>query len=122
LMQALASSRAVVFPSEWYESYPIAIVEAMAHGKPVIASDLGSIPSIVEHEVNGLLFKPGDPQALATQIDRLWSDDSLQERLEAGAKAAYEAKMAPEANYRTLMQIYEAAIESRKTRSPGRRD
>ena len=72
----------------------------MAHGKPVIATNLGSIPSIVRHEVNGLLFRPGDSADLAQQIGRLWSEDDLQSRLESGAKATYKAEMTPEKNYR----------------------
>jgi glycosyltransferase involved in cell wall biosynthesis len=116
LIRGVAGARAVVFPSEWYESYPITIVEAMAHGKPVIASDLGSIPSIVRDEVNGLLFRPGDAGDLADKIGRLWRDDRLQTRLETGARATYEAEMTPEKNYGQLLRIYESAIASRSGR------
>lgn len=121
LIRGVEGSRAVIFPSEWYESYPITIVEAMAHGKPVIASDLGSIPSLVRHEVNGLLFTPGDAKDLANQISRLWGDEDLQRQLESGARATYEAEMTPEANYEKLLRIYETAIASRaagQRRSP----
>ena len=119
LVRGVAGSRAVVFPSEWYESYPITIVEAMAHGKPVIASDLGSIPSIVRHEVNGLLFRPGDWEDLAEKITRLWQDDDLQGRLESGARAIYEAEMSSEENYKQLIRIYEKAIVARGGRRRG---
>ena len=116
LIRGVAGSRAVIFPSEWYESYPITIVEAMAYAKPVIASDLGSIPSIVRDEVNGLLFRPGDSEDLAEKIARLWQDDDLQARLESGARAIYETEMTPEGNYGQLFRIYENAIASRRGR------
>jgi len=110
LDEAIAGSRAVVFPSEWYESYPLAIVEAMAFGKPVVASNLGGAATIVRDEVNGLLFPPGDAEALARCLARLWSDDGLQTRLEAGARLTYHAEMAPQANYDRLMAAYAMAI------------
>ena len=110
LDEAIAGSRAVVFPSEWYESYPLAIVEAMAFGKPVVASNLGGAATIVRDEVNGLLFPPGDAEALARCLVRLWSDDGLQTRLEAGARITYNAEMAPQANYDRLMAAYAMAI------------
>jgi len=111
LDQAIAGSRAVVFPSEWYESYPLAIVEAMAFGKPVVASDLGGAATIVRDGINGLLFPPGNARELARCLERLWSDEQLQSRLEAGARRTYAEEMAPESNYERLMAAYQMAME-----------
>jgi len=114
LVRTIASSRAVIFPSEWYESYPISIIEAQAHSKPVIASDIGSMPTIVKNEQNGLLFEAGNPAALTECVLRLWADNELQVKLERGALEAYESNMSPEKNYDQLLAIYQRAIESRK--------
>jgi glycosyltransferase involved in cell wall biosynthesis len=119
LLRSLASARAVVFPSEWYESFPLSIVEAMALGKPVIASNIGSMPTIIQNEVNGLLFEAGNAHSLAQAMRRLWDDDQLQRRLEIGAGATYEASMTPEIGYRTLIEIYESAIRLRKRQASG---
>lgn len=113
LIEALATSRALIFPSEWYESYPLAIVEAFSMRKPVIASDLGSMPAIIEHGVNGMLFNPGDALDLAKAMEHLWSDDELQERFERGATDTYNEHMTPEAGHASLIQIYEKAIHRR---------
>ena len=55
----LADARALLVPSRWYEGSPRAIVEALAAGVPVIASDIGGLPEHVEDGVNGLLVEPG---------------------------------------------------------------
>ena len=47
----------------------MSILEAMAHGKPVIASAIGGIPELVEHDDTGLLFRPGDVQALSDLLN-----------------------------------------------------
>jgi glycosyltransferase involved in cell wall biosynthesis len=120
ILENFANARALVFPSEWYESYPISIVEAMAHGKPVISSNIGGMLSIITDEKNGLFFEVGDPDSLSDQMKRLWSDDELYARLSEGARKTYEEQMSPEANYELLMGIYQKAIDSRKTNRTGR--
>ncbi|MGD8752532.1 MAG: glycosyltransferase family 4 protein, partial [Anaerolineales bacterium] len=66
----IRKSIAVVVPSVSYESFGLVILESLATGTPVIASDLGSLSHLVEDEKNGLLFRPGDSQDLQNKI--LW--------------------------------------------------
>ncbi len=63
--------RGVVVPSIWYENAPYAVMEAMARGKPVIASDIGGLSELVEDGVTGLLCAPQQPGALAAAIAQL---------------------------------------------------
>jgi len=67
LMQALD---VVVVPSD-EEAFGLVLLEAMANSRPLIASDSGAIPEIVAHDINGLLFRPGDPDSLARAITDL---------------------------------------------------
>ncbi len=119
ILEEISESAAVVLPSEWYESYPNVIVEAMAHGRPVIASRLGSIPEIVTDGENGLLFEAGNPVSLAEAAVRLLADEPLRRRLERGALATYEAEMTPAMQYARLLETYESAKARRAAR--GRR-
>lgn len=80
----LAEIDVLVVPSLWYENTPLVIYSAMAAGCPVIASDLGGMSEVVEHNVNGLLVCPGDPQELAKAIMRLVEERDLLERLSSG--------------------------------------
>ena len=86
---ALRQHDALVFPSRYFfDGHPGAIIEAFMAGLPVIASDLPGPCEIVRHEVNGLVVRTGDANALAVAMIRLSSDGALRRRLAAGARAS----------------------------------
>jgi len=67
------------------EGIPTVIMEAMAAGTPVVASDLSGIPELVVHEESGLLTTPGDSNAIADAIERILANPKLAERLAGNA-------------------------------------
>ncbi|MCI0580717.1 MAG: glycosyltransferase [Chloroflexi bacterium] len=69
------------------EGIPVALMEAMASGVPVVASRLSGIPELVEDGVTGLLVAPGDALAIAAALARLLADPTLRQRLGAGGRA-----------------------------------
>jgi len=78
----------VVAPS-YYESFGMAALEAEACGRPVVASAVGGLPAVVEHDRTGLLVPPGDHEALAAAVSLLLEDRAQAERLgQAAARAA----------------------------------
>jgi glycogen synthase len=81
----LARAAAVVLPSR-REGLPMVLLEAMAHGRAVVATPVGGIPSLVEDGVTGLLVPVGDPEALRAAIDRLLADPELRRRLGRAAR------------------------------------
>jgi glycosyltransferase involved in cell wall biosynthesis len=72
------------------EGLPLALIEAMFAGKPVVASDVGGIPEVVTNEREGLLVPAGNPAALAAALTRLFLDDGLAERLRTAARRRAE--------------------------------
>ena len=79
----------LVFPSRYaFDGHPGVIIEAFMAGLPVVASDLPGPAEIVHHEVNGLIVKTGDADALATAMIRLSTDGALHRQLAAGAQAS----------------------------------
>lgn len=82
--EVLADSDVLVVPSLWYENSPMVIQEAHALGVPVIASDLGALAEKVHHEVDGLLFPPGDVLALQRTLQRILDEPDLLPRLRSG--------------------------------------
>jgi glycosyltransferase involved in cell wall biosynthesis len=75
-----------------HELFGLALVEAMARGCPVIASDAASLPEIVTPEVDGLLVPPNRPEAIGAAILRLRADRELWARLARGARQTVEAR------------------------------
>jgi glycosyltransferase involved in cell wall biosynthesis len=71
------------------EGMPLAVLEALRQGIPVIASRTGGIPEVICDGANGLLFPPGNDLALAKALQRFLDDDSLRARLRAGTRATF---------------------------------
>jgi GT2 family glycosyltransferase/glycosyltransferase involved in cell wall biosynthesis len=80
----LAEIDVLVFPSIWEEASGLGALEALAAGVPVVASRIGGIPEFVRHDLNGLLFSPGDAADLARQLRRLREEPDLLPRLRGG--------------------------------------
>ncbi|MBB6030465.1 glycosyltransferase [Oceanithermus desulfurans] len=79
-----------LLPSDW-EGVPLVVLEAMAAGKPVVATSVGGVPELVKDEKTGILISPGDPETLAGAILRLARDSDLRRRMgEAAHKWALE--------------------------------
>lgn len=82
LVQAYQSADAVILPSTTNaESFGMTLLEAMSCGRPVIGSNVGGIPTLLQDGTNGLLVAPGDADALAKTIRRLIQDPSLARKL-----------------------------------------
>lgn len=81
----LAAMDIFVLPSRW-EGLPLAIIEAMMAGLPVLATGVGGVPELVEDGVTGLLVPPRDPEALAWALARLLSDPPVRRRMGAAGR------------------------------------
>ena len=79
-----ASAGVVVVPSLFYETFCYAAAEALLDRRPVVASAIGAIPELVEHEVSGLLVPPGDADALGDAVDRALIDPRAATWAQAG--------------------------------------
>ena len=75
-----------MFPSR-QEGLPVSLLEAMAHGCPVVATRVGGIPQLVEHGRTGLLVPPRDPAALRAAIETVLADPELGRRMGREARA-----------------------------------
>jgi phosphatidylinositol alpha-mannosyltransferase len=86
----LAGAEAFVAPALGQESFGMVLVEAMAAGVPVVASDIAGYREVVRHEVDGILVPPGDPARLAEGVSRVLSDPALAKRLREAGRARAE--------------------------------
>ena len=88
------------------EGLGVVLIEALAHGVPVIASASGGIVDIVRHEQTGLLVPPGDPAQLAAAITRLAADPALRQRLAAAGREHVAANFAWDPIIDRLVGLY----------------
>ena len=110
LKKLLEGASCVVLPSEWYENCPMSLLEAFASAKPVIGTDIGGIPELIENGEDGIVVPPGDHQALADAIRTLWENP---EQAKAMGQAGFEKvkeRHSPEKHYQGLISIYESAL------------
>ena len=99
----------LVSPSECYETFGRVVIEAYARGTPVVVSDLGAVPELVEPGRTGLLAAPGDPAQLADTVASVWERPGELTTMGLAARRAFEARYTAERNYARLMEIYAAA-------------
>lgn len=97
---------AVVVLASQMEGLPNVVLEAMAHGKPVIATPVGGIPSLVADGETGYLVPVGDVQALRAAIDRVLADRDLRRRLGAAARARVSRYCSWERVTEQTLEIY----------------
>jgi len=80
------AAKVVAVPSRWPEPFGMVGLEAMTHGRPVVAFDVGGIPDWLEHGVTGLLAPEQDTKALARAIEQLFTDDRLAQKMGLSAR------------------------------------
>ena len=105
---------ATILPCNWFEIFGMTNIESFANGKPVIASNIGGIPEIVEHNVNGLLFEPANVEQLRECILKYWNNPELV--VEHGEKG-YEKVLThytEDIYYEKLIKLYEETINEYK--------
>ena len=107
----LRNALCLVLPSEWYENFPVTVLEAFMAEKPVVASRMGGLPYIVEEGKSGLLFEAGQVDELAQKVQYLVEHPEDAARLGHCGRHLSETKYGPSEAYRNLMGIF-AQIQS----------
>ncbi|MFZ0758872.1 MAG: glycosyltransferase family 4 protein, partial [Candidatus Sulfotelmatobacter sp.] len=95
-----------VVPSEWYENFPIVVLEYFAGAKPVIASRIGGLPYVVEEGKTGALFEAGNAADLMNKVRRLRANPEEAEAMGRRGRQLAETKYGPQESYDSLMQIF----------------
>lgn len=113
--ELMKDATCLIFPSRWYEGHPKTIVESLACGTPVIASNLGAIPEALP-DGHDLFFEAGNPFTLATTVGR-YLDRNEQQWYRAAARQTFFDRYTADANYRQLMTAYRAACLVRDQRA-----
>lgn len=110
VMRLLSNCRFAVLPSECYENFPFAVIEAFSCGKPAIGTRVGGIPEIIKNWETGLLFESGDSDELSLKIKFFITHPDKAEKMGKVARTFVEKELNVEKHYQELIEIYERAI------------
>ncbi|MDD3225119.1 MAG: glycosyltransferase family 4 protein [Clostridium sp.] len=109
-LNIVEQSKAIIVPSQWYEGFPMTIVEAYSMGVPVIGGNIGNLNSIIKDEFNGLIFKYDDSKELVKAVKKLETNEDLILNLRKGAFKTYKDNYTEDKNYDLLYGIYNNLI------------
>ena len=112
LQRLLRSASVMALPSRWYENMPLAVLEAFAAGLPVVASDLGGLPELIERDVDGQVVPAEDPGALGEALAALMADPKRAFSMGRAARDKAKNSFGPGPHLERLDAIYQEAIES----------
>ncbi len=102
-----------VVPSVWQEGFGLAVVEAMARGKPVVATRVGGIPEIIRDGVTGLLVPPGDESALANAIGSLLENRETAAEMGRNARRDVADRFTPESQLSRHVELVAERLPGR---------
>lgn len=106
LKKLIRESRFSIYPSEWYENCPFSVMESQMYGTPVLGSDIGGIPELIQVNKTGELFESGNASQLKEKIENLWSNEELTYKYSQNCR---------ENNYDTISEYYEKIIKIYKS-------
>lgn len=107
----LTASDIFVLASRDREGQGVAILQAMAYGVPVVATDVGGIPEVVQHGQNGRLVKPRDPRGLADALLGLMHDRETRVRLSHAGRETFEELFDARHMIQRLERVYEECVK-----------
>jgi len=110
ILRAIKDARALVMPSEWYETSGISILEAAAAGRTAIVTKNTAMQDIVKYDKNCQTFQMGSAKALACCIEKVCSDVSLAEHLGRGARLYLDRVHSAEVQYKKIKNLYSQII------------
>ena len=113
----LAAADLFVLPS-LSEGFPFVLLEALAMGRPVVASRVNGVPELIEDHKTGLLVPPRDPQALARAIRDMLSDQTAASKMGAAGRAVVQERLTVDRMVANTTAIFDAAMQDAGVQSP----
>ena len=106
LRDLIANAMVVVVPSEWHENSPYVVLEALALGTPVVASNVGGIPEVIDDNTNGMLVPPGNPKALAQVLEHMLGDKANLSEMGRAGRERVEGEYSEKRHLTALSHAY----------------
>ena len=107
LEEIIKGARYTLIPSVWYDNLPNTALESFQYSKPVIASNIGSLPELVLDGVNGYLFEAGNAEQLREKVLLLDAEETVA-KMGAASRTRLEDRFAPGTHYDALMRVFDS--------------
>jgi glycosyltransferase involved in cell wall biosynthesis len=117
VQRLMLAASVVVVPSRWYENQPMVVLEALAHGVPVVGSALGGMPELIEPGATGDLVPANDPHALATALTPYVRDPGHGFAMRDTARATIVSEFSPERHLERITAGYALARRTMQARA-----
>jgi glycosyltransferase involved in cell wall biosynthesis len=111
VLDRLAAARVAVLPARWYENQPLGVLEAMACGTPMVVTDMGGLPELVQDGLTGVVVPPEDPAALATALRQVRGDAAA--TMGNAARRVARADFSPTTHLTRVLEVYDGLLDQR---------
>ena len=102
----------LVMASEWYEGFPMVIIESLSHGVPVIVPDIGGLGDVINDSINGYVYRSKDIDHFKNRVLSIFFDVQAQNRLSKNSEKSYKDSFSDAINIKTLLDIYRKVIKN----------
>ncbi|WP_377519776.1 glycosyltransferase [Priestia megaterium] len=113
VIQHISKSKALILPTQWYEGFPVSIVEAYGYGTPVLGSAIGNVGSLVVDGITGYIFDQKYPESIMLAVQKVMESDDKKVNLYKSTFEYYNQHYTTTENYKNLLDIYEAISNSK---------
>ena len=109
----LEMAHTLVLPTLYREGLSVALIEGASAGLPLVGSNLGGIPEVIEHQENGFLVRPGDGGDLAVAIGQLIANPDLRERMGRASREIYKTRFSQGIILRRIEELYDRLLKAK---------
>jgi glycosyltransferase involved in cell wall biosynthesis len=109
----LEMAHTLVLPTLYREGLSVALIEGASAGLPLVGSNLGGIPEVIEHQENGFLVRPGDAGDLAAAIGQLIDNPALRERMGMASREIYKSRFTQRVILRKIEALYDQVLKAK---------
>ena len=108
LLSTLRGASCTVIPSEWYENCPMSVLESLALAKPVVGTDIGGIPELVDDGNDGLVVPVADAHALANALEMLAKDSARCRQMGEAGRRKIQQRFSPAVHVAQIQSVYDS--------------
>lgn len=110
LRKLYKTSSMLIMSSEWYEGFPMVILEAYMNAVPVLVPNIGGLPDIVQDSISGYVYELNNAEQFRLKVKTIFDNNKLQATLAKNAKNIFMKNYTEDVNYKQLMNIYKTII------------